>query len=117
MDSVRKFLVILIIGCHHSQAAVPLLVLEVERKRPRLDMNLRGNPKHGFEANPLLTDVASEDGLCTFPYTAYCPHIFFIEAVFIGVNDNTVRVYVEFEIGFMTLCCCSCVVIILSILN
>ena len=67
----------------------------------------------GLESDAFLAYVALRSGLGALPDITNCRQIFPLEAIFVAINDNSIWVDSEYNIGILP----SCVLVVIRVLE
>lgn len=92
-------------------------MFEREGERAGLNMHFRGYPKQGFKTDTLLSYVPFRGSLRTIASTANSLNIFWLESIFIGVNNDFTRLQLETYEGFRAVIGRYVVLVVFGILN
>jgi hypothetical protein len=90
---------------------------EVERKARGLDVHLPGRHEHGFKPDSLFANVALGPLLRALAHIAYGRKVLRCEAVFIAIDNDTMRVNLEGQKGFDASCLSFSVIVVVRVLE
>lgn len=92
-------------------------MLEREGEWTRLNMHFRGHPKQGLETNALLSYESRRRSLCAIASTANSLNILWLESIFVGANDDFLRVQLKIYKRFRVVISRDVVLVVFGILN
>lgn len=79
----------------HAKASVCFLMPEFEREIPGLDVDSGRDDENGLEANALGADITVGSRLSALPNVAKSFQVPLAEAIFVAINNYTIRMYLE----------------------